>query len=985
MGGRPARDGDAVGKSVKVVPPMWKEVLKGSGRALALVQNVAEVARYGGLQTADKPAPYTIIRRGRYNALRRYFPESPADGPPVLLVTSVVMSADVWDVSETSSAARQLHAAGLDPWVVDFGQPDMAEGNLERTLSDSALAVSAAIDEIRTQRGRDVHLAGYSQGGMLCYQVAALRHSAGVASVVSFGGPVDMTKMVPAVVSAEAFARVGEAVGFVAKHVSFPAWFFRNAFRAADPVKTARNQMQFVLALHNRDALLPRENQRRFIEGRGWMTVPGPFMHEFIEQFVAHSRMLQGGIVVDGRTATLADITCPVLAVIGDLDQVAPARTLRPLAAAAPRSETWETHVAAGHLGLVVGSKATKQVWPTVIEWTRWIDQAGPRPDGICRMSEAALQDSPSTGAAATGLGTQLLLDVPAGAARRSVAAAQTLIGLGHDAVAHLPHLMRLQQVKPGTRTSMSRTLDEQAAKDPKHIQFIYKGRAHTRAASKERLDAVVRGLLHIGVHRGDRVGVLMPGRPSAFAAVAALNRIGAVAVLLRPEGEVEREARLGGVDRIVCDPERVNQAMRAQRPVFVLGGGPERPPLPSTVVDLELIDHEDVELPSWYRPNPGRATDVAFVLMRGNGEYTRVNNITNRRWMLSAYGTAAASSLGPKDTVYCLAPAHHASGLLVAMGGAIAAGARFAMTDGFTPDRFWDEVRRYGVTVVVYTWTMLRPLVDAAPHEAEASHPLRLLVGSGMSPALWRRALQRFAPARVVEFYTAPDAEVVLVNLGDQKVGSLGRPLPGSARAEVVAWDVDRSRPQLDEHGMARGCEPGNVGMLLAEVDPQDPSTGHLPALRALFEPEDAWVVTGDLVRRDGDGDYWLVDDASSLIATASGRRSPKAIGDGLEALEEIDLAVAYPSKLEDETVVVAAVLLREEAHAVSSEALSAKIAALAPDERPDIVHIVDEIPITPSFRPTTTGLPGAAEGPNERQIVLQNRDIGGDTAPRH
>ena len=103
------------------------------------------------------------------------------------------------------------------------------------------------------------------------------------------------------------------------------------------------------------------------------------------------------------------------------------------------------------------------------------------------------------------------------------------------------------------------------------------------------------------------------------------------------------------------------------------------------------------------------------------------------------------------------------------------------------------------------------------------------------------------------------------------------------------------------------------------------------------------------------------------------------------MEALEEIDLAVAYPSKLEDETVVVAAVLLREEAHAVSSEALSAKIAALAPDERPDIVHIVDEIPITPTFRPTTTGLPGAAEGPNERQIVLQNRDIGGDTAPRH
>jgi len=280
---------------------------------------------------------------------------------------------------------------------------------------------------------------------------------------------------------------------------------------------------------------------------------------------------------------------------------------------------------------------------------------------------------------------------------------------------------------------------------------------------------------------------------------------------------------------------------------------------------------------------------------------------------------------------------------------------------------------------VVVYTWTMLRQLVDAPPHEAEASHPIRLFVGSGMPPALWRRALRRFAPARVVEFYTAPDAETVLVNLGDHKVGSLGRPLPGSARVVVTAWDVERSRPFVDERGVARRCQPDEVGMLMAEVDPQDLSTGQLPALRALFEPEDAWVVTGDLVRRDRDGDFWLVDDASALINTARGLRSPKTIGDALEHLEEIDLAVAYPGELDGQTVTVAAVLIRGEHRSASADAVMAKIAALGPEERPDIVHIVDEIPMTTWFRPETKGLPGATDGPPERRMVLLTTDAEG------
>ncbi len=119
-------------------------------------------------------------------------------------------------------------------------------------------------------------------------------------------------------------------------------------------------------------------------------------------------------------------------------------------------------------------------------------------------------------------------------------------------------------------------------------------------------------GLLSIGVHQGEHVGVLMATRPSAFTVLAALNRLGAVAVLLRPEGDSVREAELGQITRVITGPELAAHAVAAEiGPVLVLGGGAEDRELPN-VTDMEWIDPAEVTMPSWYRPNLGRASDRA-------------------------------------------------------------------------------------------------------------------------------------------------------------------------------------------------------------------------------------------------------------------------------------------------------------------------------------------------------------------------------------
>lgn len=114
--------------------------------ATSYVLNAVEVLRFGGLQTDEESSPFEIVARRPMFRLRRYYPPAEEDAgrggvrvdddeaprPPIVLVPPMMISADVWDVSPSTSAVAALHAAGMDPWVIDFGAPDLEAGGLER-------------------------------------------------------------------------------------------------------------------------------------------------------------------------------------------------------------------------------------------------------------------------------------------------------------------------------------------------------------------------------------------------------------------------------------------------------------------------------------------------------------------------------------------------------------------------------------------------------------------------------------------------------------------------------------------------------------------------------------------------------------------------------------------------------------------------------------------------------------------------------------
>ena len=219
---------------------------------------------------------------------------------------------------------------------------------------------------------------------MFAYQTAAYRRGKDIDSLVTFGSPVDTTAPLPIPIApgrrrpagrrarrerAAAQGRAAELGGRA------------SASRCSSPAKSVQGRVQFLLALNDRDALLPRERQRRFLDSEGWTAYSGPAIAELLEQFVTHNRMLEGGFVIDDRLVTLADIDVPVLTFVGATDTIGHPDAVRAIRRAAPQADVYEVTLPGGHFGLVVGSTRHRITWPTVADWIAWRSGQAELPD----------------------------------------------------------------------------------------------------------------------------------------------------------------------------------------------------------------------------------------------------------------------------------------------------------------------------------------------------------------------------------------------------------------------------------------------------------------------------------------------------------------------------------------------------------------------------------------------------------------------------
>jgi putative long chain acyl-CoA synthase len=262
-------------------------------------------------------------------------------------------------------------------------------------------------------------------------------------------------------------------------------------------------------------------------------------------------------------------------------------------------------------------------------------------------------------------------------------------------------------------------------------------------------------------------------------------------------------------------------------------------------------------------------------------------------------------------------------------------------------------------VSVAYYAGEMCRRLVDAPHALGEKNHPVRLFAGSGMRADVWRRLLDRFGGG-VLEFYASTEASAVLANASGEKIGALGRPLPGSPELAIIAYDFDAEDFVRDPGGHLVRARIDEPGMLVARLDAPrgNADIAHIAPTRLLhdaFHPGDTWFVTGDLLRVDADGDYWFVDRHGEMIRTAAAPVASQRIEDALYHAAGVALCVAVGVADGPHQVPAAAIVLATGA-TLDLGALSDAVLALPEFARPRYLMRIDGIPMTDGYRPIKT-----------------------------
>jgi putative long chain acyl-CoA synthase len=969
------------------------------GRAL---QGALEIARLSRLSEQAR-TPYTVLRNERSYSLRRYAaqPGKPRVEHPLLLVPSLMVSAELYDLAPDSSAVQFLARQGIDTWLCDFGRPE--QGDMSRTQDDYVHALDDCIELIRETTGKEVHLAGCSQGGMVAYQLAALRRGEGLKSLITLCAPVDLhqnSALDPDLIARGIeFMREGTLRG-LRKLDALPSLTVDLALRAISLRSRLRSHRK-------RDAAAWDDiDARRRLLGLGaFLAWPGPALRRFTDELVLSNRLLQGGFLLTGKVCSLSDLNLPVLYFVAERDDVARPRAVRAIRRAAPQlSELYEIAVPTGHVGLLVGKRAFEVTWPSVVAWLRWREGAGPKPVLLFGQDRKA-----GLGHALSELteGLDLLRDAGTGVAHsvtRGVAlATKESLKLGENLRFQAARLAKLEQLTGSTRVSFGRELTEKAARNPDGAWFMYDGRGQSYQEANRRVDHVVRALIACGVRPGQHLGVLMNNRPSYLSLVTALSRLGAVAVLLSPHSErasLARALELSPIDALVSDPENVARAQSSYAGKLLLLGAPKAPrPALQQVVDMESIDTHDIALPDWYRPNPGLADELAMITFTtGADDTTHATRVTNRKWAVAGYSAAAFAALTPKDTVYACTPLHHPSAMLVAVAGALLGGARLALSAGFAPERFWPEVRRFGVSVVFYSGDVLRELVHAPSYRGEQYNPIRLLAGSGIRADTQRRLRRRFGDVKVLEYYASAAGPGMLANTAATKIGALGKPPPGDDHLLLAVYDFEAGALVRDESGMCIEAGDDEPGVLLARIDHARARTtfdgyaepAHADAkaevkalgcgreqnlVRNVRQAGDRWYFTGDVMRRDPQRDYWPLDRAGDVIHTSLGPAFTRPIEDVLYELSDVRVAVVHASRDPRGQQRPEATLVMVKRREPSLDALNRLVLLhLSPHERPQRVRCVDAVPMSDGNRPLKASL--RAAGPEDRALAVYRYD---------
>lgn len=477
--------------------------------------------------------------------------------------------------------------------------------------------------------------------------------------------------------------------------------------------------------------------------------------------------------------------------------------------------------------------------------------------------------------------------------------------------------------------------LERNAAEAPDEEFVIFEdGSSWTRLQAVQVAAAAANELAAAGVRQGGLVAAMLPNSADYFRVLWGSAMLGAAVTPINPAYRgrlISHALDLSEPDVLVTSAEcrALVEAAELRRPVKILA--------PSELLGTNVIP------PALDRPiEPWDAVEIAMT--SGTTGPSKAVRVTYAHSLHSGQaGWLANISLSNKDVYLCDVPMVHIAAAVIAHSS-VANRCKIAVRGRPNLDAYWEVARDTGATMAQLYGTMVT-YVDSRPlRGAEQAHQLRLLLALPLPPDP-KEFKRKFGLSRLNIGWGSTECALAVNATRDFDLapGSTGRALPG--------WQVRI----VDEHDIE--VPIGTAGEAIVRSDnPWLITTEYVkdPAATAAAW-RNGWFHTGDLMRRDAEGNFYFLDRVTDSLRRRGQNISSYEVELALQSYSGILEAAVVPERsdamLEDE--VKAWIVLDDGTAELSFEALLRHCAARLPHFMvPRYFEIAPEFPKTPSAK---------------------------------
>lgn len=285
---------------------------------------------------------------------------------PVLIVYALVNTYKMLDLQPDRSYIKNLLAAGLDVYLIDWGFP--SRGDRYLSMDDYVNGyINNCVDFIRKKnRVEKINILSICQGGTLSVIYSSLYPNK-VKNLVTHVTPVDFTT------NDGLLFRWSKDMDFDllvdANHGLIPGDFLNQGFDMLKPMMKVQKQQGLTNALEDKDKLM------NFLRMEKWISESpdqaGECFRQFMKDLYQGNKLIKGELEVGGKRVNLKNLTAPLLNIYATEDHLVPPAATIPLNDYVGSKDKELYSFKGGHIGVFVGGKSQKELAPAVTSWLK--------------------------------------------------------------------------------------------------------------------------------------------------------------------------------------------------------------------------------------------------------------------------------------------------------------------------------------------------------------------------------------------------------------------------------------------------------------------------------------------------------------------------------------------------------------------------------------------------------------------------------------